>query len=134
MGHFRASCSLGSLSGIRSFVREELGKLRVPETLMNELVLAVDEACANNIIHQHQCNENDGFDLFIHHENGNLIVEIEDVGEPFRIDQYNPKDIEQIISDRRQGGLGIYLITRIMDKVEVESRNGKSVYRFLKRI
>ncbi len=134
MAHFKAFCTLTALAEIRTFMRNELGKLGLAENVMNELVLAVDEACANNIIHQHNCNEKEGFDLFVYAEPGRLIVEIQDSAPLFRIDQYNPVDIKDIITDRRQGGLGLLLIKRIMDKVEVEEKEGKAVYRFIKKV
>ena len=134
MAHFKVSCTLQSLPGIREFVRKELHALNVTEDLSAQLVLVVDEACTNTIKHQHNCDENQGFDLDLFLKNKSLVIELTDSGKAFRIDQYNPNDLNAIIQERRQGGLGIFIITKIMDKVEVEEKDEKIVYRFIKNL
>ena len=134
MAHFKVSCTLQSLPGIRDFVRQELHVLKVNEDLMAQLVLVVDEACTNTIKHQHNCDETQGFDLNVFREKNSLVIELTDDGKAFRIDQYNPLNLNEIIQERRQGGLGIFIITKIMDKVEVEEHDGKIVYRFTKNL
>ena len=134
MAQFKVSCTLQSLPGIREFVRQELHALKVNEDLMAQLVLVVDEACTNTIKHQHNCDETEGFDLCLFRENKSVVIELTDSGKVFRIDQYNPNDLHNIIQERRQGGLGIFIINKIMDKVEVEEKDGKIVYRFTKNL
>lgn len=134
MAHFKVNCTLQSLPAIREFVREELHSMKVSEDLMAQLVLVVDEACTNTIKHQHNCDESQGFDLNLFIKGKSLVIELSDTGKAFRIDQYNPHDLNEIIQQRRQGGLGIYIITKIMDKVEVEEKEGHIVYRFTKNL
>lgn len=132
MVQYKAICSLNCLPQIRKFVREELIKLEVSENLTNQLVLAVDEACANSIIHQHQNDGKSEFDLVLNRVGGQLVIEIRDTGIPFPIDKYQPEEIGVILQRGTPGGLGIKLITEIMDKVEVEMNHGKFTYRFIK--
>ena len=97
-------------------------------------VLAVDEACANSIIHGHEIDGKSEFDLYIQREKDLLVIEIRDKGTPFPIDKYQPEQIETLIKNKTQGGLGILLITSIMDKVEVLRKEEQFTCRFTKKL
>ena len=127
-----AFCSKKSLPKIRAFVESELKSLSVKDTMTHQLVLAVDEACANSIIHHHACDEKSSIQLSISRRGDELRIELTDKGSPFPIHEYRPADIREIIKKRNKGGLGIFLITKIMDKVEVIPGEGIFTYRFTK--
>lgn len=127
-----AICSKKSLPKIRAFVENELRALDIQGPTVHELVLAVDEACANSIIHQHSCDGKSRIQLCISLRDNELLIELHDNGNPFPINEYRPKDIQEIIKKRTKGGLGIFLITQIMDKIEVLEKDKNHVYRFFK--
>jgi serine/threonine-protein kinase RsbW len=54
----RVSCSIDNLKEIRSFVNKRLQELSVSELEINMIVLAVDEICANIIIHSNKSDIN----------------------------------------------------------------------------
>jgi serine/threonine-protein kinase RsbW len=130
--HYIAACSKQSLPKIRAFVEDELRGLEVQENVKHQLVLAVDEACANSIIHHHSCDEHSRIKLTISRKGRELLIELTDNGTPFPINQYQPRDLQEIIKNRTKGGLGIFLINKIMDKVEVIEDQDHFVYRFTK--
>lgn len=130
--YYTAVCSKTSLPKIREFVRRELDSLEVKPLISDQLVLAMDEACANSIIHQHQCDGTSNIELVIYKKGDAIHFEIRDVGTPFPIEKYEPADLHKAIKGRRKGGLGILLITRIMDKIEVIEQDKKFVYHFVK--
>ena len=127
---FTAVCTTESLSEIRAFSTAELNRLGITEEVTAELVLAIDEACANCIIHQHKCDGVSEFEISIQKKNGFLVIELRDEGEAFPLNAYRPQDLKDIVEEGKKGGLGISLITRIMDKVEVIQEGNISVYRF----
>lgn len=132
--HYVATCTKQSLPKIRAFVEEELRSLHVQESMTHQLVLAVDEACANSIIHHHECNEHDRIKLSISLDGKKLVIELTDNGTPFPINEYKPEDLQEIIRKRTKGGLGIFLITKIMDQIEVVESDDFFVYRFIKYV
>lgn len=132
--HYIAICSKTSLPKIREFVRDQLSAYDVQPLISDQLVLAMDEACANSIIHQHRCDENDNIELVIYRKGNEIHFELRDVGIPFNIKQYKPEDLENAIQARKKGGLGIMLITKIMDEVEIIEGEQKFVYHFVKYI
>lgn len=130
--HYIAVCSKQSLPKIRAFVESELLEMDVQGATAHQLVLAVDEACANSIIHQHSCDGKSRIQLTISRRDNELLIELTDNGVPFPIHEYRPTDLKEIIKKRTKGGLGIFLITQIMDKVEVLKNEQNHIYRFTK--
>ena len=131
----RIPCSKIHLKEIRTFVTETLKKINVPELDISMLVLAVDEICANRIIHSNQNNENNFLELNIKKENKNLIsFEIKDEGALFDHSNYPEANLEQLVKDRRKGGLGLMLVRKIMDTFEVKRENNMTICRLSKSL
>ena len=127
-------CSKLSLAIIREFVHAQLKRLEVTGKVAQQIVLAADEACANCIIHQHQCDIFTSIELSIYRKEDTLYLEIKDTGKAFRIDTYTPQKLEEIVKKRKKGGLGIMLIKRLMDEVKVEEYPDHSIYKLGKRL
>jgi len=132
---YNIGCSLNNLKGIRDFIRESLKGHDVTEVAMNEIVLAIDEMCSNLMIHAHHCNPEHMLELHIQvPKKGNLVFEIVDDGSVFDINHFNEPDLDNLVQEKRKGGLGIRLVKSIMDNVEYLHRGGKNVCRLTKRV
>ena len=64
-------------------MQNELTLLKIKENISHQMVLAVDEACANSIIHQHNCDGKSHIKLRVYVSGKSLHIEIQDVGVPF---------------------------------------------------
>lgn len=132
---YKVGCSIDNLKGVRDFIRAALKDYAVSDLQISELVLALDEMCSNLMIHAHQCNPDDLFELHILIEKGEPIVfEIIDEGNSFDINQFIEPELGNLVHEKRKGGLGIRLVKSIMDRVEYQNRNGKNVCRLIKKI
>ena len=99
------------------------------------MVLAVDEVCTNLIIHSHKCNANDSIELSIKNQKEGITFEIIDRGAMyFDFANYKNPDLQQLIKNGRNGGVGLMLVKRLMDKVEVEYKDTHSTWRLYKEI
>ena len=127
--YLRVRCNKQFLSTIRDFMRSKLEEFEVSGHVSSQIVLAVDEACANCMIHQHQCDNYSTIEIAIYRRNGVLYTEIKDTGKAFPLHEYQPQQINDIVKERGKGGLGINLIHRIMDEINVEERNDYFIYR-----
>jgi serine/threonine-protein kinase RsbW len=127
-------CKKKSLAQIRDFVNTWLQERKITGVLANQIVLAVDEACANCIIHQHKCDGTSKIEIGMYQEPDNVLVEIKDSGKAFPIDQYKPKKLTEIIRKRKKGGMGIYLIHSIMDEIEIDQQADHFVYKLRKHV
>jgi len=132
--NLQVPCSKLSLAIIREFVNARLERLGVTGKIAQQIILATDEACANCIIHQHQCDIFSSIELTIYRQDNTVYIEIKDTGKAFPIDKYKPQKLEEIIRDRKKGGLGIMLIKRLMDEVKVEEHQDHFIYKLGKHL
>ena len=132
---YNIGCSLSNLKGIREFIRNSLKDQGIPEIDMAAIILALDEMCSNLMIHAHHCNPDHLLELHIDvPEKGKLVFEIIDDGSVFNINQFHSDNINDLVHEKRKGGLGIRLVKSIMDNVEYFSRDGKNICRLTKQM
>lgn len=132
---YKVGCSIENLKGVRDFIRTSLKNHGVSELEISEMVLALDEMCSNLMIHAHRCNPDDLFELhIIINEENPVVFEIVDDGTVFDINDFSEPSLDNIVHEKRKGGLGIRLVKSIMDKVEYQSNKGKTVCRLTKKV
>jgi serine/threonine-protein kinase RsbW len=127
------SCQTSALSELRAFLQDALKKVSMSEIEKHQVTLAVEEVCANLIIHSHGCNPQELIQLEVKDAAGKLIFEISDQGEAFNILEYEVPDLKKVMIEKRKGGLGIILVKRIMDEIEFESVDGTNTCRLIKK-
>jgi serine/threonine-protein kinase RsbW len=132
---YKVGCSIENLKGVRDFIRGALKEHEVAELQISEMVLALDEMCSNLMIHAHQCNPDDLFELHIKVDKGTPVVfEIIDDGSAFDINQFSEPALGNLVHEKRKGGLGIRLVKSIMDKIEYQHSSGKNICRLIKKV
>ncbi len=127
-------CSISNLSQIRDFVRSNLRSMEVNSRTMEQVVLAVDEACANAIIHQHQCDGCSHIEITLYRNEEQLFVELKDVGKAFPIDTYEAQSNEERIQSHSKGGMGVLLIRSIMDSIQIDQKQDYYIFKFIKNL
>jgi serine/threonine-protein kinase RsbW len=110
-------CQTTALAELRDFLRGTLTMPFLSENDKLQLILAVEEVCANLIIHSHGCNAKDHIDLEVKEYPGKLVFEITDKGKAFNLLDYEIPDL---------------LVKRIMDEIEFESAKGTNTCRLIK--
>jgi serine/threonine-protein kinase RsbW len=132
---YNIGCSLTNLKGIRDFVRNSLKGHPIAEVEVSAIVLALDEMCSNLMIHAHHCNPDHMLELHIDtNRNDQIVFEIVDDGSVFDINQFHTPELDNLVHEKRKGGLGIRLVKSIMDSIEYTTRNGKNVCRLTKTV
>jgi serine/threonine-protein kinase RsbW len=131
----KVPCRKEKLKEVRVFVENLLKKQGIPEVEANQLVLAVDEVCANLMIHSHNCDPRKHIGIQIIVKRGKEVVfEISDYGVGFNFCHYKEPSIEDIIKQKKKGGVGLMLVKRIMDDMEFIRKHNRNVYRLVKRV
>ncbi|MDN5204028.1 ATP-binding protein [Fulvivirgaceae bacterium BMA10] len=126
--HFKAPCSKKKLRSIREFISSNLKKHALADVEINMIVLAVDEVCANLIIHSHNCDPEETLELsMLIEDNKRVIFKIIDRGEGFNPLNHKEPSLEEIIQTKKKGGLGLILVKKIMDHIEFKSDSKKNV-------
>ena len=119
---------------MRQYVSDVLAKHHVSEIETNMIVLAVDEVCANIIIHAHQQKDEHKVTLRIDFSNAGVTFEIIDFGNAFDIVSYQAPDLEELIKSQHKGGIGIMLVKKIMDDIQFTSATGHNKLKLFKKI
>lgn len=133
----KVPCCKSKLKTIRSFVDETLGQYVVSDIDLNMLVLAVDEVCANLIVHadiEDKMSE-ECIVLNIQVRKGTIVFEVIDHKDRgFDFSNYREPKLEDLVKTRRKGGLGLMLVRRIMDDVEFKTKDHLNVCRMVKKL
>ena len=131
----RIACSRANLQQVRDFVRSYLDARHLSEKAVNQVVLAVDEVVANFIIHANGEDESQFLDLKLDFDNHDLNVEIADNGDTiFQPGPHQDPDMRAYIQEGRKGGMGMTLVTRLMDRVEFFTRGNHTVCHLSKHL
>lgn len=132
--NFKISCSKENLKEVRRYMNNVLSGYPFTESDKNMITLAVDEVCANLIIHSHKCDPKEFILLNIFEQKDTLVFEIIDNGESFNMLQYEEQAINQIVKQKRKGGMGIMLVKKIMDDIQIYNAPSYNVCRLYKKI
>lgn len=122
-------CSIDTQEEIRGFLNNFfLGVDDLTEQKRNQIVLAVDEAIANAIIHGNDSDAEKSIQLDIDINKKRIHIEISDIGlfDEIMNNDKKDKDLKTVIKEKQKGGLGLKLIYSIMDVVCFYTQNNKS--------
>ena len=119
------SCSTDNLELIRNYINTVAGKSGLTEDQIQQIEMAVDEACTNVIEHANAFDDRKSLTVQIKHKIGEFIIEITDRGNAeFDPNNVEKVDLKEFVHQRKTGGLGIHLIKNLMDDVEYFIGNG----------
>ncbi|MDH3216328.1 MAG: anti-sigma factor antagonist, partial [Candidatus Krumholzibacteria bacterium] len=107
----------GQLSRVRDFVTEICDEAGFTVRETNNTKLAVDEACTNIIKHAYESAAGE-IKLRAGISRGKVDISIFDSGKRFDFAGVKDPDLDQYVETGRKGGLGVFLINRLMDRVE----------------
>jgi anti-sigma regulatory factor (Ser/Thr protein kinase) len=96
-----------------------------PKDVYN-IQLATDEAASNIIEHAYEGVSDGVLDLSCGMESDAIKIILIDYGAPYDPSVVPVPDIKADLSERKIGGLGIFLMRKLMDEVHYEPRNDKS--------
>lgn len=100
--NLKVYCEKTRLKDIRVFITEKLKAYVHDDLEINQMVLAVDEICANLIIHSNYCNANETINLEVSVEKDGVTFEISDEGEKFNINNYKEPSIQEVVKTKKK--------------------------------
>jgi serine/threonine-protein kinase RsbW len=120
------------LARISEFIVDAMRAFRLDDRKSFEVQLAVDEACTN-IMHYAYSKAGGTIEISCERRNDAVWVIIKDHGKPFDPTTVPPPDLDADVEGREVGGLGIYFMRRMVDKINYEYRDGQNVLTMVKR-
>jgi len=114
-----------NLSLIRDFVSTAAIDAGVQPDVVENIILAVDEACTNIIKHAYQSFPDGELIIKTKSTLSRFVVSITDYGKSFEPKMIPEPDLQKYYRQKRVGGLGMYLMKTLMDDVKYVSVPGK---------
>ncbi|MFN8385623.1 MAG: ATP-binding protein [Anaerolineales bacterium] len=114
------------LDEIREFVGEIARANGFSDKDVYNIQLATDEAASNIIEHAYVGMADGVLDLSCGMKKQELVISLIDHGLPFDPADVPLPDLQADLSDRKIGGLGIFLMRKLMDEVHYHSNADKS--------
>ena len=130
--HKSLNASTKNLSRVRNFVSTQAKKHGFTDNQINDIRLAVDEACTNVIKHAYSFDESKEFSVDLEFDNSALSIEITDFGIGFNPSKYEAPNLQKRIKQKKRGGMGIFLIQNLMDELTYDSDGSKNVIKMIK--
>lgn len=126
MQSIRYAAKFEFLDEIREFVGDIARKGGFGEKDVYNIQLATDEAASNIIEHAYEGASDGVLDMSCGMEADAIKIILIDYGLPFDPSTIPMPDLKADLSDRKIGGLGIFLMRKLMDEVHYEPRADKS--------
>lgn len=106
------------LGHIRDFIQKIADENKLDAKTVAGLILAVDEASTNIVKHAYHYSNDKEIIIELTLDNGVCTVTLTDFGDSFDLDSIPNPDMKDYLEKRKVGGLGIFLMRTLLDKVE----------------
>ncbi len=121
----RINSSTDNLSEVREFILASWVSYGHDAKDGLKVALSVDEACTNIIKHAYHNSSNGVIKIAVNNQKKKFIIKIKDNGSHFNPNEVPEPNIPERQKNRKGGGLGMFLMKKLMDEVSYKS-NGKS--------
>jgi anti-sigma regulatory factor (Ser/Thr protein kinase) len=121
-----------SLKTFRGFIAECCAKYNIPEDVILDLKLAVDEACTNIIEHGYKDMDPGSIILSLRVDPDRILVQVTDFGHVFEPVEAQKPDLQAALNGQESGGFGLYLIYQTMDNIDYQSSEEGNLLTFTK--
>lgn len=110
---------------VREFVAGAAREFGFGEDDVSKISLAVDEACTNVIKHAYGFDSTKSLSITVNPGKDGLEILIRDNGKGFDPAKVSTPDMKEYLSHYRKGGLGVFLMKKLMDVVEYQLLPGQ---------
>lgn len=133
MPHITFPARFEFLDEIREFVADVAREGGFTEKEIYSLQLAADEAATNIIEHAYADIPDADFDVTCDMQGRTLVIIMRDTGISFDISKVKQPNLKADLSERQIGGLGVYLMRKLMDEVRYETNSTGNILTMIKR-
>ena len=127
--------STDNLSAIRDFVKSTALQVGFSKDVSGNIILAVDEAVTNVIKHAYNYSDAGKILVSISFIKNKFSISISDKGTHFNSKLIKDPDLEEYYKQKKVGGLGMFLMKKLMDDVKYsqpQNRNKVTLIKYLR--
>lgn len=127
LSHIKLPAKLEYLQNFMDFVSNCAKDQGFSQKRINEIELATEEALVNIFNYAYKDDNGDVEVINKLDNDEKFIIEIIDSGIPFDVLSVKEPDLTSDISERAIGGLGVYLMRRLMDDVQYRREGDRNI-------
>ncbi len=131
---FEISNKLSELERLADGITAWCQQRSFPEDAVYEINLIVDEVVSNVIRHGFKDGKDHTVKIRLTLENGDLLIQVEDQGISFNPLLLPPPDLSRPMSERRPGGLGIFMVKQMTHDAQYRREGDTNLLTLRKRI
>lgn len=120
------------LAEVRDFVAKHASDCGFSQEDVADIRLAVDEAYTNIMKHAYKNDEQKSVDIELGYNSNEFWISLLDTGDAFDPTNYSKPDVRKKIKEKKRGGVGVYLIRKLMDEVEYHTQGPVNEIRMTK--
>ncbi len=122
----KLSNKLSELDGFNQALAEFGRQHGLPDKVMHDLNLALEEILTNIISYGYTDKLEHDIKVRLRVEPGEIGIEVEDDGQPFNPLEAPEADTTKPLEERAIGGLGIHLVRKLMDGLEYKRQGDRN--------
>jgi serine/threonine-protein kinase RsbW len=112
----RVAATIGNVRQVSGFVRDTAKRLRLPDDVLFDIDLAVEEASTNIVRHAYESGREGDILVGVEATDGAVRITLTDWGRPFVADAAHLA-VDVPVEVRAEGGMGVLLVQELMDEV-----------------
>ena len=129
------TANVENLETIMSFIETELQAIDCSKKAMSQIHVAIDEIFANITCYAYRGEAGSvTVRVEIMPDIPAIVISFLDMGVPFNPLEIKEPKVTGTASERKIGGLGIYLVKNTMDEITYEYKDGKNILRIMKHV
>jgi len=117
-----------SLHELLTFIRNEAKKRGFSESLLQRIELVAEEALVNVFVHGYTHKDGEVEVGCLISDDPALTIEIRDKGVSFDPLSLADPDVQADLADRKIGGMGVFLIRKMADRVAYRREGGNNIF------
>lgn len=125
---------IAAVPQLTSFVDNVCSCLNIDGSTVMQMNLALEEAVVNVMNYAYPKGTKGDVDIRALCDGAHMKFVLIDSGTPFDPTKHQTPDVQLSADERAIGGLGIFLVTQIMDNVSYERRNEKNILTLCKNL
>jgi len=122
-----------SLAKATSFVEEQLEKIGCIPKVQMKILVALEELFVN-VAHYAYNGASGEVRMNLDFSDENMILSLIDRGIPFNPLEKEDPDITESAEEREIGGLGIFMVKKMMDRIDYEYRDGQNIITITQKV
>jgi serine/threonine-protein kinase RsbW len=132
--HTAVPADAAQLTVLTSFLREFGMAVALDAAQVSSFELALEEIFMNIVMHGSRPGIAPRVEVSLHRDAESVTMTVEDDGPEFDPLSLPPPDVTASLADRRVGGLGVFLVRKMMDSVSYARIAGRNQLRMSKRL